>query len=116
MTPKDFKRTRDTVKTIENLNRSRLIEPKRRRNRQVFQPGGSTVPAKSPSGGVALGSISSPTSFTATLLIPSSGGPALTTGSTVTAYNMYGTAIPASKLIWLTFALGYYYLVQSDCP
>jgi hypothetical protein len=74
------------------------------------------IPADSGSG-FAAGSVASPASQTVTLLTPTGTGAGLdaSRGFTVTAYSTFGTAIAASKKIWLTTYAGFYYVLQVDC-
>jgi hypothetical protein len=63
------------------------------------------------SGTIAAGSLASPGSGTVTLY----GDAGLVAGQTATAYNVYGTAIAASKAVWLEPYAGKLYVITADC-
>ncbi len=74
------------------------------------------LPAKTGGSTVSGGSIASPTSFTCTLMLPSSDGFTTTGGESITAYNPYTGSIAANKLIWLTSFNNHLYVAAADCP
>lgn len=106
------------VKRVEATLRN--VPPQR--GRYPVGPGAAVLIPCSITSNVTAGSESSPTSFTATLLLRSGSGPGLTTsgGASITAYNRApGIAFTASggapKSGWLTLLFGFYYLVSADC-
>lgn len=68
-------------------------------------------------GALAAGSLASPTTAAATLLLPtgSSGALTATGGASITIYNASTTAVASGKFCWVSMRYGLYYLVSADC-
>lgn len=64
-------------------------------------------------GGIPAGNLASPGSGSVTLY--GDNGAGLVAGTTATAYNVYGTAIAASKTVWLEPVAGKLYVITADC-
>jgi hypothetical protein len=64
-------------------------------------------------GGIPAGNLASPGSGSVTLY--GDNGAGLVAGTTATAYNVYGTAIAASKTVWLEPFAGKLYVITADC-
>jgi hypothetical protein len=64
-------------------------------------------------GGIPAGNLASPGSGSVTLY--GDNGAGLVAGTTATAYNVYGTAIAASKTVWLEPFAGKLYVITTDC-
>ncbi len=114
LTPRTAERTKATVQRKE---RYYLFPPRQaRRQRQVIPTG--LVPVVCPSGGIASGTQTSPTSGTGQLCYPTTvGSPGLTAAATnITLYNTLGVAVPSgSKSGFATLTYGLWYLVSWSC-
>jgi hypothetical protein len=109
---KDAARIARVVKRIEGQLYNRAPQ----RGRWPFSAAsGSLVPANSGSAGAPAGSVTSPAHFQPILYKLDTGGADLVEGDLVDAYNLYTTAVPGSKLIWLALWSGIYFVVTADC-
>jgi hypothetical protein len=108
---------RDVRRLKDLLNRSERTFRNHPPQRQRWPaPGWSgAIPARA-TAGFAAGSVSSPSSASVTLYVPSASGAGWTLSTTiVTAYNPYTSAIAANTLLWLMWYGGYLYVIAANC-
>lgn len=110
----DVKRISEVVKRVEAQYRN---VPMQRGRYPIGGAAAVLVPLQTGSGGIAAGSIGSPSSATVTKLVAKNPGPGFTTtgGTTVTMYSTFGTGFTGVKFCWGQYRDGFLYLAIGDC-
>jgi hypothetical protein len=112
---KDAGRIKGTVDHHEGYYRTQNPTPPRAKYPGAAGPGG-LIDFQNGGSQISAGSFSSPASGSVTLLVPATGAAMTATGgTTVTAYNQWGTAVAASKFGKGHYRNGYFYIVVWDC-